>query len=105
MRAAVGRVLVVESMKLTDAGPDVLDASDETRLFASITEACAARFEPEPAEQVVEFFGYHLDLAGRSLRNPAGQEISLTHREFGLLQAFVRQRVRSKLMQSRGMAQ
>ena len=89
MRAAIGRVLVVASGGSLRAGSDVIDASDEAVILAGIAEACASQAEPEPPEQVVEFSGYRLDFAGHSLRNPAGQEISLTHREFRLLQAFV----------------
>ena len=89
LRAAVRRVLIVASGGSLRAGSDVIDASDEARLLAGIAEACASQPEPEPAERVVEFSGYRLDFAGHSLRNPAGQEISLTHREFCLLEAFV----------------
>ena len=88
LRAAVGRVLVVAPLGARGSSPDFIDPSDEAGLLARVRQELAPRPEPEAAELVLEFEGYRLDLAGHSLRNPAGKEVPLRPAEFSLLPAF-----------------
>jgi DNA-binding response OmpR family regulator/pimeloyl-ACP methyl ester carboxylesterase len=76
LQAAIGKALLLA------------DAADEAGLLARVTEALRPEVEAEAVEPVLEFAGYRLDLAGRSLVNEAGKEIPLTRNEFGLLEAF-----------------
>src|SRR6516225_4553374 len=90
MTAEVGRVLVVASPGAKRAFPsDVVDLSDEAGLLARVVEALTSQPEADEAELILQFAGYRLDLAGRSLADPVGKDIPLTHSEFGLLRAFV----------------
>src|SRR6516165_6303542 len=90
MTAEVGRVLVVASPGAKRPFPsDVVDPSDEAGLLARIAEALTSQPEAVEAELVLQFAGYRVDLAGRSLADPLGKDIPLTHSEFGLLRAFV----------------
>ena len=89
LRAAIGSVLLVAAPNSKrDPHSDVLDVSDETGLLARVTEALAAAPDSDAVEPMLEFAGYHLDLAGHSLLDPRGNEVPLTHGEFGLLRVF-----------------
>jgi TolB-like protein len=67
---------------------------DEQAVLAGVQSALQAepglpdRHLPEP--EVMSFDGFTIDLAGRSLRDGCGSEVSLTRSEFALLVAFVR---------------
>jgi TolB-like protein/DNA-binding response OmpR family regulator len=89
LRTAVGHVIVVAAGNGPQTGSGVVDVSDEARILGRIAEALASQQEPEAAETILEFAGHRLDLAGRSLLDPAGRDIPLTHGEFGLLRALV----------------
>ena len=89
VRAAVGRVLVIASSGGTRAEPDVIDIKDEPGLLTRISESLAPTHEPQRPELVLEFAGYHLDLAGHSLTDQSGNDIPLTHGEFSLLRTLV----------------
>jgi class 3 adenylate cyclase/predicted ATPase len=69
--------------------PARIDSDQDDALLARIADA----LRPAPAERsagpAVCFAGYRLDIAGRSLMNPAGKEVPLTRGEFGLLLALV----------------
>ena len=90
LRAAVGRVLLVAAPGDKDERHGHLgDVSDEAGLLARVAEALAPAAEPEALEPVLQFAGYRLDLAGHSLLDATGEEVPLTHGEFGLLRLFV----------------
>jgi TolB-like protein/DNA-binding response OmpR family regulator len=67
---------------------------DEQAVLAGVQSALQAepglpdRHLPEP--EVMSFDGFTIDLAGRSLRDGCGSEVSMTRSEFALLVAFVR---------------
>ena len=88
LRAAVGRVLFVAPLSARLSSPDSIDPSDEARLLARVRQGLATRARAGAAESMLEFEGYRLDLAGHSLRNPAGREVRLRPAEFSLLRAF-----------------
>jgi class 3 adenylate cyclase len=88
LRAALSEVLLVaETDGRAARDADLIDISDETRLFARIAEALASAAEPEATESVLEFAGFRLDLAGHSLRDPKANQVPLTRGEFALLRA------------------
>src|SRR5208283_2325097 len=90
LQAAVGTVLLLAAPgSRPEQGGDVHDITDEDGLLTRVADALAPEREPEAAEPVLLFSGYRLDLAGHSLLDQAGREISLTHGEFGLLRVFV----------------
>jgi class 3 adenylate cyclase len=70
----------------SDSNSTIRSASDEASLLAWATD------EPQPqlqdADAVLQFSDYRLDLAGHTLTDRTGTEISLTHGEFRLLRAF-----------------
>jgi two-component system OmpR family response regulator len=89
LRAAVGSVLLVAAPNSKrDPYFDLLDVTDETGLLARVTEVLAPAPDSDAVEPMLEFAGYHLDLAGHSLLDPKGNEVPLTHGEFGLLRVF-----------------
>jgi DNA-binding response OmpR family regulator/class 3 adenylate cyclase/tetratricopeptide (TPR) repeat protein len=90
LRAAVGRVLLVAAPG--DKGGrygHLGEVLDEAGLLAQVAEALAPAAEPEALEPMLQFAGYRLDLAGHSLLDATGNEVPLTHGEFGLLRVFV----------------
>jgi len=90
LRAAVGSVLLVGAAgSRRELRSDILDVSDESGMLVRVAEALASAPEPEALEPVLQFSGYRLDLAGHSLLDRTGKEVSLTHGEFGMLRVFV----------------
>jgi two-component system OmpR family response regulator len=87
--AVFDRVLNVSSDGKARDDPDDVDLADEAGLLTRIAEALNPEREGQTAQLPLEFAGYRLDLAGHSLADRAGKDIPLTHREFGLLRAFV----------------
>jgi len=101
LRKEVGSVLVVANGG--QLGQEVIDVSNDRHLLDRIADALIEEPPLQVVEPLVEFAGYHLDLADHSLKNPAGKEIPLTRNEFGLLRAFVQRQgrvlSRAQLMQ------
>jgi two-component system OmpR family response regulator len=91
LRAAVGRVLLVAAPGYKGEWHGQLrNVSGEDGLLTRVAEVLAPSTAPEPQERpVLQFAGYHLDLAGHSLLDTTGKEVPLTHGEFGLLRVFV----------------
>lgn len=89
LRGAVGNVLVLGSpgSKAVHRA-DIIDPMDEDCVIARVAEALKPAGEPETAEPTLEFEGYCLDLGGYCLTDESGNEIPLTHGEFGLLRVF-----------------
>ncbi|MBV9969071.1 MAG: winged helix-turn-helix domain-containing protein, partial [Xanthobacteraceae bacterium] len=85
LRAEAKLLLVTASSP--EPGFDVLGASDEASLLAWAAEG--RQPQPDDAALVLQFADYRLDLAGHSLTNGEGAEITLTPREFRLLREFV----------------
>ncbi|HEY4044083.1 MAG TPA: winged helix-turn-helix domain-containing protein, partial [Rhodopila sp.] len=87
--ATRGTVLVVGSHRFLDHASDVLDPFNEAGILARVRDSlgCATKVE-EPA-RMLRFASYCLDLAGQSLINQTGQQVSLTRGEYRLLCEFV----------------
>jgi DNA-binding response OmpR family regulator/class 3 adenylate cyclase/tetratricopeptide (TPR) repeat protein len=90
LRVSVGNALVLDAAGSKGVqSADLIDPMDEVGVLARVAEALKPIDEPETAEPTLEFAGYCLDLSGHCLTNELGNEIQLTHGEFGLLRAFV----------------
>jgi DNA-binding response OmpR family regulator/class 3 adenylate cyclase/tetratricopeptide (TPR) repeat protein len=90
LRATVGSVLLVAApASKSERRSDLVDVSDEAGTLARVAKALAPAPEPEAAEPVLEFAGYRLDRGGHALLDQTGNEVPLTHGEFGLLRVFV----------------
>jgi DNA-binding response OmpR family regulator/class 3 adenylate cyclase/predicted ATPase len=90
LATAAGRPLLVAAPgSPVPPGAGVLDASDEAGVLARVARALQPAADADAPMPVLQFAGFSLDLAGRSLVDQAGQEIPLTRSEFGLLHAFV----------------
>jgi DNA-binding response OmpR family regulator/class 3 adenylate cyclase/predicted ATPase len=84
LEGAIG-VVVVHPSADTARGK----ADEDAALLARVAEALQAAPTERAAGPVLCFAGYRLDVAGRSLVSPSGQEVPLTRGEYGLLLAFV----------------
>ncbi len=90
LRAAGGSVLLVGAPgSKRERRSDLLDISDKVGMLVRVAEALAPAPKPEPAESMLQFGQYCLDLGGHSLLDQAGKELPLTHGEFALLRVFV----------------
>jgi DNA-binding response OmpR family regulator/class 3 adenylate cyclase/tetratricopeptide (TPR) repeat protein len=90
LRAAVGKVLLVGAPGSKGVRrADLVDGTDEACVLARVSEALNSASEPEAPEPTLQFDRYCLDLCGHCLTDQMGNEIPLTHGEFGLLRVFV----------------
>ena len=97
LRAAVGSVLLVSAPgSKRDRRAALIDGTDEACVLARVAEALEPVGEPEVPEPILQFDRYRLDLGGHCLTDQTGNEVPLTHGEFGLLRVFV-QRPRTVL--------
>ena len=105
LKHSVGRILLLSTSPAAQAsGADMLDAADEAGLLGRVEAALRPVPETDATDAVLRFAQYRLDLAGRSLVDASGAEVTLTRSEFDLLQAFAQRpgRVlsRDQLMQA-----
>lgn len=92
LQRTIGKVLLFSTMPGAHArGAERLDASDEAGLLARVAGALrpGADASTDASEPVLQFAGFRLDHAGRSLLDRDGRDIPLTRGEFDLLTAFV----------------
>ncbi len=89
LRSSIGPVLFVADRGDAQGHVDAVDLGDAGALLARIAEMLALGRQPDAVQPTLEFAGHRLDLAGHSLVDPAGREVSLTAGEFSVLRVLV----------------